>query len=149
MTYALGVATPQWRHLLTRDSYDSAGVELAYLFEATSRVRYHYYAPTTVTRQLEAVEAIFRSLANQWEYDTRLLSSLTARTMHPAYQEIIKMGTNALPLILRELERDPNHWFAALRAITGTDPVKPSERGDLTAMTKAWLRWARQNNITW
>jgi hypothetical protein len=64
---------------------------------------------------------------------------------HPAYQEIITMGQEVVPLLLRDLEQEPDHWFAALRAITGAHPVPPEDRGDLHKMAAAWLRWGKDN----
>jgi len=55
------------------------------------------------------------------------------------------MGDAALPLIFQELRREPDHWFWALKAITGEDPVAESDRGRLDKMTTAWLKWAEQN----
>lgn len=89
--------------------------------------------------------ALFRSLADRWRADTLYLSSATDIAMHPAYQRIIGLGPQALPLILGELERQPGHWFWALTAITGEDPVPPADRGRLPAMAAAWLAWGRQN----
>jgi hypothetical protein len=63
--------------------------------------------------------------------------------MHPAYQQIIGIGPAAVPLLLRELERDVDHWFWALKAITGVDPVPPASRGKVREMAAAWLRWGR------
>jgi hypothetical protein len=59
--------------------------------------------------------------------------------MHPAYQRIIGMGPRVVPLILRELRRKPDHWFWALTAITGQDPIRPEDAGDILRMTQAWL----------
>ena len=65
--------------------------------------------------------------------------------MNPSYQKIIGMGEKVVPLILRELETRPNHWFWALKAITGADPIQSHQRGKISEMTKAWLSWAREN----
>lgn len=89
-----------------------------------------------------ALEQKFLSLEAQWKADTRLTSSLTEIANHPAYQRIIGMGRSALPFIFRSLERAPDHWFWALHAITGDDPVNPADRGRLPRMAAAWLRWA-------
>ena len=89
----------------------------------------------------------FRELADEWERDTCFLSSTTKMVMHPAYQRIIGMGPAAVPLILRELRENPGHWFWALKAITGVDPIPSSDRGDLRKMTDAWLGWADRNGI--
>ena len=91
---------------------------------------------------MATVENRFRMLADWWKKDTRYVSSLHEMVLHPAYQQIIGMGRDALPFLFEELEREPDHWFWALNAITGEDPVPSEDRGDLKAMTKHWLRWA-------
>ncbi len=74
-----------------------------------------------------------------------MLSSTTGRAMHPAYQQIIGMGKEAIPLLLRGLDQqEPEHWFWALAAITGEDPVPPGDRGNVRRIADAWLRWGRQ-----
>jgi hypothetical protein len=90
------------------------------------------------------VEGRFRELVDEWQADVAPLSSTTARVQHPAYREIIALGPAAVPLLLRELERRPNHGFAALRALTGADPVAPADRGHLVAMAEAWIRWGKE-----
>jgi hypothetical protein len=67
--------------------------------------------------------------------------------MHPAYQEIIGMGRDALPLILEALQHEVDHWFWALRSITGVDPVIPEHRGQLPAMASDWIGWAKNQGI--
>lgn len=64
--------------------------------------------------------------------------------MHPAYQRIIGLGPIAIGLILRELQERPEQWFWALKALTGEDPVSPQSRGQVAAMTAAWLAWGQQ-----
>jgi hypothetical protein len=91
------------------------------------------------------LERRFRDLANVWQAEVAHLSSTTARVNHTAYREIIALGPVVVPLLLRELAKSPNHWFAALRAITGADPVPPSERGRVDPMTEAWIRWGRDH----
>ena len=54
------------------------------------------------------------------------------------------MGNYAVPLILSELKRKPGHWFWALKAVTGEDPVLPEQRGRIKEMTKAWLQWGHR-----
>jgi len=63
-------------------------------------------------------------------------------TRHPAYQQIIALGPPVIPLILRELRERPDHWFWALNAITGEDPVGPED--DFDQAVEAWLRWGRE-----
>lgn len=100
----------------------------------------HYFFP--VTRETPAQK--FQALATTWKNETQLLSSATEMAMHPAYQQIIGMGPVAIPLLLLELQTKPDHWFWALKAITGVDPVKPSELGRQKQMAAAWLRWGKE-----
>jgi hypothetical protein len=103
-------------------------------------------APVTAEsdRDREQLRQRFDQLAAQWREDCKYSSFLTERAMHPAYQQIIGMGRGALPLIFEDLQRGPDHWFWALRAITGEDPVPPNSKGKLPEMTAAWLTWARE-----
>ncbi|MHC5730400.1 MAG: hypothetical protein ACYTXY_41090, partial [Nostoc sp.] len=70
-------------------------------------------------------------------------------SMHPAYQRIIGMGQPVVPLIMRELEREPDHWFWALNAITRVNPVKSEQRGRLQQMAQAWIEWGKANGYRW
>jgi hypothetical protein len=78
-------------------------------------------------------------------------SSATDAAMHPAYQRIVGMGPQVLPLIFRELDECPGHWFWALRSITGANPVRPEDQGRAAAMREAWLDWARRrgHSLLW
>jgi len=66
-------------------------------------------------------------------------------SLHPAYQQIIGMGRSAIPLLLDELQQEPDHWFWALSAITGEDPVPLHMRGNVAGMTESWLKWGREH----
>ena len=89
----------------------------------------------------------FRDLARQWKGDTLLLSSSSAIRSHPAYGAIIALGPPALPFILRDLQTESAHWFEALQAISGEDPVPPSDWGNIPAMRAAWLAWGRRHGL--
>ena len=95
----------------------------------------------TPTPQETACEK-FQRLLLAWKADTRFESSMTKKLMHPAYQQIIGMGESVLEILIAELRTKPDYWFWALRAITGEDPVPDCDRGSLTKMTAAWLKWA-------
>ena len=87
----------------------------------------------------------FYQLTNTWKNETKYSSSILEMSMHPAYQQIIGMGTKVVPLILGILAREPKHWFWALTAITGEDPIPEEDKGKLQAMTKAWLDWGTRH----
>jgi hypothetical protein len=99
--------------------------------------------------ETSGLEETFLALAEQWQRETGIVSLVQKMVMHPAYQRIIDMGQPVVPLILRELEREPDHWFWALEAITGTNPVLPEQGGRLEQMAAAWLGWGRENGYRW
>lgn len=91
-----------------------------------------------------ATKQRFVELVQQWRANVAASSSTTQRVTDPAYLEIIALGDAAVPLILKELEHEPNHWFEALRTLTGENPVRPGQRGNMRAMADAWVSWGRQ-----
>ncbi len=94
-------------------------------------------------RSGESVEDRFARLVREWKTATAFHSSVTEMATDPAYQKIIGMGEKAVPLILEELAREPNHWFWALHAITGINPVPAQDAGHVDRMAAAWLNWGR------
>lgn len=90
----------------------------------------------------EDEEPEFRRLADQWLRETEHVSSIKKACMHPAYQRIIGMGPAVVPYLLRELERNPDHWFWALNAITEEAPA--SAEDSLEGARTAWLQWGRE-----
>jgi hypothetical protein len=91
------------------------------------------------------VEHIFRKLVNQWRSQTRGISSTTELIMHPAYQQIIGLGKDAIPFLLKELEQKSGRWFWALKSITREYPVPQEHQGNTQYMIKAWLDWGRDH----
>ena len=65
--------------------------------------------------------------------------------LHPCYQQIIGMGPDVIPILLREMSSRPNHWGWALSAITGVDPVEPKDAGRLDRIAEAWIAWGREH----
>ena len=89
----------------------------------------------------------FRQLTGQWRKATQWLSSTTDIAMHPAYQAIIGMGPEALPMILEDLRQNSGHWYWALKAISNEDPVVPRDRGSIKKMKVAWLEWGETKGL--
>ena len=108
---------------------------------------------TTQSKQLYysfPEEVKFADLIRQWHDERSITSSLSEMIVCPSYLRIIAMGELALPLILAQLRNehdDPDHWFAALEAITGQDPVPENAYGDTLKMADAWLLWAKEENV--
>ena len=97
----------------------------------------------------EVVESKFERLVAEWKTTRNQTNSGTEMFTHPAYLNIIGMGSEVVPLILREIEVSVDHWFWALKAITEKDPVPPSHRGRLKLMSEDWLRWAKKQGYQW
>ena len=62
-------------------------------------------APSHSNGGTATLEQVFIRLAEQWRRETLAMSSLTDIVLHPAYYQIIGMGTVALPWVLRELQQ--------------------------------------------
>lgn len=86
-------------------------------------------------------EERFRALVAEWKDATGPTSDVARMVMHPAYLQIIGMGPEVLPLILGELQREPDHWLVALYAIAGEDVAAGSET--FTQAVSAWIEWGR------
>lgn len=92
----------------------------------------------------DSLQQKFSRLAAQWKDETAHVSLAAQRAIHPAYQRIIGIGPDAIPLILEELQRSPDDWFWALNAITEADPVPDENKGNLAKMASAWIQWGRK-----
>src|SRR5262249_47475981 len=86
-------------------------------------------------------EERFQRLVAEWKQLSRHLSNVAQMAMLKPYQKIIGMGLTAVPLILRELQREPDQWFWALEAITEENPVPPEAMGKVRLMAQAWIEW--------
>jgi hypothetical protein len=61
----------------------------------------------------------FGRLVRRWKAERGPTSSARRMAAHPAYRAIVGLGKPAVPLLLAELERHPDHWFNALHELTG------------------------------
>jgi hypothetical protein len=89
----------------------------------------------------------FERLKRAWKTDSEYLSNTAQMAMLWPYQQIIGMGLHAVPLILADLERETDHWFWALEAITGENPVPAEAAGNVAASADAWLDWGRSRGL--
>ena len=101
----------------------------------------------TTTQVAEPIQERFQRLRDDWKSKSRHLSNTAQISLVFSYQKIIGMGPAVVPLILAELEKEPDHWFWALEAITGESPVTKSDAGDIYASARAWIEWGRRNAL--
>jgi len=87
----------------------------------------------------EYLSVEFDALSKRWHRDTKHISLISDKIMHPAYLRIIGMGEAAIPLVLTALREKPAHWFTALRATANTDPAAIDDNPSMAR--KAWIEW--------
>jgi hypothetical protein len=93
------------------------------------------------------INDLFEELKTDWKNKTHYMSNSAQMAAVRSYQRIIGLGPPALPLIFKELERETDHWFWALEAISGENPVLSTQAGKVEEMAKAWIEWGRQQGL--
>ncbi len=73
------------------------------------------------------------------------MSSTTAKIANLNHLKIISLGPDVVPYILERMKIKPDHWFIALRVLTGCNPVK--ENSSFMEATEAWLNWGRSEDL--
>lgn len=94
------------------------------------------------------LEEQFHDLSTKWREEVAFVSMTDEIVMNMSYQRIIGMGKPVIPFILRDLVSTNDHWFWALEALTGENPVAPEDRGNIAKMVSAWVEWANKNGWT-
>jgi len=93
--------------------------------------------------EVSIVERVFRESANHWKSETVHLSSVAKMISRPSYLRIVGLGKPVLPFLIKELIDSPDHWFAALEAITGDNPVP--NRATFDQAVQSWAEWWSQH----
>ncbi|WP_324752101.1 hypothetical protein [Roseovarius sp. Pro17] len=104
--------------------------------QSFSSVAYGKYAPSTPDYTTK-----FYSHLKRWRYETLTSSSADVIVKNQAFRDIVDMGDVILPLIISELRKRPDFLIVAMALITGQNPAKPSQLGDIKAMSQAWIDW--------
>jgi hypothetical protein len=92
----------------------------------------------------------FKGHIEKWKKETRHWSSLARILLHPSYMRIIALAGKiphheGAKLLLIELAEEPRHWFRALEAVTGENPVRPEY--DFDQSVEAWLDYGESHGI--
>lgn len=101
----------------------------------------------TPNRVILTLPQRFAKLREEWKRSTPWGAGIRESCALPAYQKIVNMGHDVVPTLLRELKRQPDHWFIALKAITGQDPVQPENRGKVRLMAADWVKWGEARGL--
>lgn len=51
------------------------------------------------------------------------------------------MGKSIIPVILDEIEREPDHWFHALAFLSGENPIPADFNGTVEEAINLWVSW--------
>lgn len=152
----------EWRFVRAR-KFGKARIENTILYAPSANGHPDFQLMARLVRQTAAfpiiqsfrdarrglVEKRFALLVKEWKSRQGFMSSVARMVNHPAYQEIIRMGDVAIPFLLAELEREPDHWFTALQTITGENPVQKDAAGALAKMANAWIKWGKSEGYSW
>ena len=99
---------------------------------------------TPTTERATDLEQRFAGLAERWQLEAGERSISTQMMDSDAFREIVVLGEQVVPLILREMEHSHMHWHLALREITGENPATAAQPGKIDQVCAAWLDWGRQ-----
>lgn len=80
-------------------------------------------------------------LVQRWHIEVGTRSSLSDVRALPSFKALVGLGRSAIPAIVEDLFDKPSMLFIALHDITGQNPVRPEDRGNVRAMSSAWVRW--------
>ena len=81
-------------------------------------------------------KVLFAKYLEEWQRDTRFLSSVATITRQPSFLRIVNMGCNAVPYIVEEIERKPSNLVWALNAIFHK---KIGEGSSVTDACRQWI----------
>jgi hypothetical protein len=93
------------------------------------------------------VENEFNKLAWEWSASIGNVSSLTAMAEHPKYHEIINLGWDVVPFLLRDLQQNHRFWLPALAEITTIRPYDQRDAGNSKRMIDAWITWGKKKKL--
>ncbi len=103
--------------------------------------------PTVEAPREHALSKRFLQLKERWRQETAFTSSPRELFLHDAYQQIIGLGPQGIPLVLAELRDEPGLWLWALHAMTGANPIPNDFDSGTRQIAELWLEWGRQNGI--
>jgi hypothetical protein len=109
--------------------------------------RWIYPSTSESATAVESVEVRFVRLASEWSGETGHISSASDLINNQNYQEIISLGWDCVPHLLRDLERNKRFWFPALAAITGLRPFDSRDASNYRRMADAWIRWGKRKGL--
>ena len=134
------IATAQYQYTYHTPS---KGVSREALFiESNRKKTQDNFSRSSVTIKeviVRSNKSYFEQLKINWLNETMLSSNPNEICQNSNYQKIIALGKEPIPLILEDWKTTNNHWFHALYAIIGENPIKSEHRGRIKLMKKDWI----------
>ncbi|MBC7553968.1 MAG: hypothetical protein H7257_08315 [Taibaiella sp.] len=93
------------------------------------------------------LEQQFIALAEKWKDETGVYSTTYQKVINDSYLDIIALGREVVPFILKDMEHGQGHWHTALKALTRDNPVPETDLNKSTKIREAWLNWGRNKNL--
>ena len=80
-------------------------------------------------------------LIKQWHAETFLMSSVEDMTRVESYRKILEFGHAGLQYVIGDIEKNPSMLMLVAEEICGESPITDAIRGDVRAMSGAWVGW--------
>src|SRR5262245_38789145 len=94
------------------------------------------------------VKTEFERLKKEWYDRTSFHSNPDIIFGHPAYQKMIDLGPEIIPLVFEEVKQHRGWWILALHLVVGVNPIPEKMRGRYPEMVECWLKWGREHGYT-
>lgn len=124
-------------------SATAIGEVIAYNYDNALKEMYSISLYQTQVYQ-DAIKKRFLKLRDIWKDESKFYSDPNAISSNRHYQKIIEMGYEVLPFIIEDLRVTYSFWFAALEKITGINPIRRENLGNIKAMTQDWSNWYKK-----
>jgi len=89
----------------------------------------------------------FYDYVKKWKEETVGLSSPSTIRMNRNYQKIIGLGDSIIPLILSELEKNPDDWFYALEMLVKDEENPINDDMGFNESIKTWITWGKNKGL--
>jgi len=105
------------------------------------------YVRRFLTDPARRQRAIMDRIANELEHDTAHLSAIRRAGRHPAFRQLLSLGSLSAPVALQHLRKGHRPlWLYFLQRATGERPAEGAASVDEAAML--WRAWAKDRGWT-
>lgn len=128
--------------------YGGAYYELSSEYDYEEKAKLKFYRLWVISKKQSSIEKQFSQIAEKWKNETGGFST-TVQKINDSYLDIIGMGKDVVPFILRDLQKPfgTAHWHYALKAITKENPVPEEDLNKNSKIKEAWITWGKNQNL--